>query len=79
MGQKDLTEKNFLLHQDIFADTLNALAYAGRENVHAQDLMPAPTESLYHAGHEKLSNQFSDAAMYEMKNGYRPGYMEVYY
>lgn len=30
MGQKDLTAKNFLLHRDIFADTLNALAYAGR-------------------------------------------------
>lgn len=70
MGQKDLTEKNFLLHQDVFADTLNALAYAGRENVRAQDLMPAPTESFYHADQGKLTNQFSDAAMYEMKNGH---------
>ena len=70
MGQKDLTEKNFLLHQDIFADILNALMYAGEEYLCAQDLMPAPTESFYHAGREKLANQFSDAAMYEMKNGH---------
>lgn len=31
MEQKDLTEKNFLLHNDIFVDILNALAYAGRK------------------------------------------------
>ncbi|MCH5341316.1 MAG: Rpn family recombination-promoting nuclease/putative transposase [Acetatifactor sp.] len=70
MGQKDLTEKNFLLHQDIFADTLNALMYDGEEYLCAHDLMPAPTESFYHAVRGKLANQFSDAAMYEMKNGH---------
>lgn len=69
MGQKDLTGKNFLLHRDVYADTLNALAYAGREMVRAEDLLPAPTESFYHAGRGKLSNQFSDTSMYEMKNG----------
>lgn len=69
MGQKDLTEKKFLLHQDVYADTLNALAYAGREVVRAEDLLSAPTESFYHAGRGKLANQFSDVSMYEMKNG----------
>lgn len=70
MGQKDLTGKNFLLHQDIFADTLNALAYAGREVVCAEDFLPAPTESFYYAEQGKIANQFSDAAMYEMKSGH---------
>lgn len=70
MGQKDLTAKNFLLHRDIFADTLNALAYAGRNTVHAEDLLPAPTESFYHVERGKLANQFGDAAMYEMRSGH---------
>ena len=69
MGQKDLTGKYFLLFPDVFADILNALAYAGREVVHADDLQPAPTESFYHAGQGKLADQFSDAAMYDMRNG----------
>ena len=69
MGQKDLTGKNFVLYPDVYADTLNALAYAGREVVRAEDLIPAPTESFYYASREKLTDQFSDAAMYEMRDG----------
>lgn len=69
MGQKDLTEKNFLMYQDIYADTLNVLAYAGREVVLANELFPAPTESFYQADREKLANQFNDVSMYEMRNG----------
>lgn len=69
MGQKDLTGKNFMLYPDVYADILNALAYAGREVVYAGDLLPASTESLYPAGHGKLADQFSDAAMYQMKDG----------
>ena len=70
MGQKDLTAKSFLLHRNIFADTLNALAYAGRYAVHAEDLLPAPTESFYLAERGKLANQFGDAAMYEIISGH---------
>lgn len=70
MGQKDLTAKNFLLHRDIFADTLNALAFVGRNAVSAEDLVPAPTESFYHVEKGKLANQFDDAAMYEMRSGH---------
>ena len=69
MGQKDLTGKNFILYPDVYADTLNALAYAGREVVHAEDLLPAPTESFYPVEQSKLTDQFSDAAMHEMRNG----------
>lgn len=69
MGQKDLTEKNFFMYQDIYADTLNVLAYAGREVVLANELFPAPTESFYQADREKLANQFNDVSMYEMRNG----------
>ena len=69
MGQKDLTGKNFILYPDVYADTLNALAYAGREVVHAEDLLPAPTESFYPVDQGKLTDQFSDAAMYEVRDG----------
>lgn len=69
MGQKDLTEKNFLMYQDIFADTLNALVYAGREAVRTENLLPAPTESFYHVDKGKLANQLNDASMYEMRDG----------
>ena len=68
MGQKDLTEKNFLLYPDVFADTLNALAYAGREVVCEEKLFPAPSESFYHAGQGKMADQFSDVSMFEMKD-----------
>ena len=69
MGQKDLTGKNFILYPDVYADTLNALAYAGRKVVHAEDLLPAPTESFYHVDQGKLTDQFNDVAMNEMRNG----------
>ncbi|MCM1044064.1 MAG: hypothetical protein NC417_01000 [Candidatus Gastranaerophilales bacterium] len=69
MGQKDLTEKNFIMYPDVYADILNALVFAGKETVHTEDLMPAPTESFYYVGRGRLSNQFSDAAMYEMQEG----------
>lgn len=69
MGQKDLTEKYFLLYPDIFADTLNVLAYAGREVICAENLLPAPTESFYHVGRGKMADQFNDVSMYEMKDG----------
>lgn len=68
MGQKDLTEKYFLLYPDVFADTLNALAYAGRDVVCADNLLPAPSESFYHAGQGKMADQFSDVSMFEMKD-----------
>lgn len=60
MGQKDLTGKNFMLYPDIYADTLNALAYAGKELVCPENLLPAPTESIYPTISGKLTDQFSD-------------------
>ena len=68
MGQKDLTEKYFLLYPDVFADNLNALVYAGREVVCAENLLPAPSESFYHAGKGKIADQFSDVSMFEIKD-----------
>lgn len=69
MGQKDLTGKNFMLYPDIYADTLNALAYAGKGLVCPENLLPAPTESIYPTISGKLTNQFSDVSMFEMQNG----------
>ena len=69
MGQKDLAGKNLMLYPDVYADILNSLAYAGREVICAENLLPAPTESFYYAGRGKLADQFSDVAMYEMQEG----------
>ena len=69
MGQKDLTGKNFMLYPDIYADTLNALAYAGKELVCPENLLPAPTESIYPTISGKLTDQFSDVSMFEMRDG----------
>ena len=69
MGQKDLTGKNFMLYPDIYADTLNALAYAGKDLVCSKNLLPAPTESFYPTVSGKLTDQFNDVSMFEMRNG----------
>jgi hypothetical protein len=62
-----LTQKNLESYPDVFADTVNALMYDGRQVVKEEKLVPAPTESIYEDG-EKLRNQFQDVGMYVMDN-----------
>jgi len=69
MGQKDLTQKQMEAYADVFADLINALLYGGQPVVLAQELKPAPTESVYDTGAKKLKNQFADISYYIVRDG----------
>ncbi len=69
MGQKDLTEKNLEFYPDVFADILNVLLYQGEQVVSAEELQPAPTETLYMGKEDKLHNQFHDVSKYVVHGG----------
>lgn len=69
LGEKDKNEKYFVAYPDVFADVLNSLIYHGKEMVREENLMPAPTESLYVGKEGGLKNQFRDFGMYEMSQG----------
>lgn len=66
MGQYDLTQKNLEYYQDVFADTVNALLYKGKQVIQPCNLYPAPTETLYRSKENRLRNQFHDVSKYEM-------------
>ena len=44
--RKDLAEKDFIAFPDVAADVLNALLFDGESIVSAEELIPAPTETL---------------------------------
>lgn len=69
MGQKDLTEKNLESFPDVFTDIVNALMYDGDIVIKEEDLIPAPTETIYGGGNGELNNQFQDVGMYVVSNG----------
>ena len=66
MSQKDLTEKYLEAYPDVFADIINALLYQGEQIVLAENLQPAPTETLYKSKLGIMRNQFHDVSKYEM-------------
>lgn len=68
MGQKDLTEKNLESFSDVFTDIVNALMYDGDIVIKEEDLIPAPTETIYGGGNGELNNQFQDVGMYVVSN-----------
>jgi hypothetical protein len=68
LGQNDLTQKNLESYPDVFADTVNALMYDGRQIVKEEKLVQAPTESIYEDG-DTLRNQYQDVGMYIMEDG----------
>ena len=70
MGQKDLAQKHLESYPDVFADVVNALLYGGRKIVREEELLPAPTESLYSNDGKKLKNQFQDMSMYIVCSGH---------
>ena len=69
MGQKDLTEKNLEYYPDVFADIVNALLYQGNQIVNSNELLPAPTETMYYSQSGKLRNQFHDVSKFATKHG----------
>ncbi len=64
----DLVTKNFEAYPDVAADIINALMYQGKPLVREDDLVPAPTESIYQ-GREALRNQYEDLGKYELIDG----------
>lgn len=64
--KNDLVTKNFETFPDVAADIINALLHSGNNVVIKENLMPAPTESIYTTGENRLRNQLQDVVKYEM-------------
>lgn len=64
--KNDLVTKNFETFPDVAADIINALLHNGKHVVTKENLMPAPTESIYTTGENELRNQLQDVTKYEM-------------
>lgn len=69
MGNKDKTEKLFVACRDVFAEFINSLVYQGEEIIKEKDLLQGPTESIYGGAGTKLSSQFQDYSMYDVRGG----------
>ena len=67
--KNDLVTKNFETFPDVAADIINALLHDGEIVVTKENLMPAPTESIYEDKTKTLRNQLEDVAKYEMADG----------
>lgn len=67
--KNDLVTKNFEAFPDVAADIINALLHNGENVVTKENLMPAPTESIYEDKTKMLRNQLEDVAKYEMADG----------
>lgn len=68
MAVKDIQEKILMSYSDVFADCENALTYGGRQQLKAEDMHPAPTESFYWGAGE-MHSQFCDVSAYLMEKG----------
>ncbi|MFR2148328.1 MAG: hypothetical protein ACLS5C_08080 [Waltera sp.] len=64
--ENDLVTKNFEIFPDVVADIINALLHNGKLVVTKENLLPAPTESIYTSGENRLRNQLQDVVKYEM-------------
>lgn len=67
--KNDLVTKNFETFPDVAADIINALLHEGNDVVDKENLMPAPTESIYTTVGNELRNQLQDVTKYEMAEG----------
>ena len=65
---KDLVMKDFEAYSDVAADLLNVFLYEGQQRVKQENLLAAPTETIYQ-GQERLRNQLEDVGKYEMHCG----------
>ena len=69
MESKDKTEKLFVACRDVFVEFINSLVYHGEKILTEMDLLPGPTESIYGGPGTKLSSQFQDCSMYDVRGG----------
>ena len=65
---KDLVMKDFEAYPDVAADLLNVFLYEGQQRVKQENLLAAPTETMYQ-GQKRLRNQLEDVSKYEMHSG----------
>lgn len=64
MGEKDITEKILEDHNDVFADIINALVFAGEQKILAESLENTAVHSQYKADDEKVHELERDIAKY---------------
>lgn len=63
METNDIVTKEFEAYPDVAADILNALLHKGEKVVREENLLPAPTETLYR-GSRGNRNQLEQPAEY---------------
>lgn len=64
MGQKDITEKLLMDHNDVFADIVNGFLFKGKQIVKPDDLENAQVISQYKADNGKLHEMERDVSKY---------------
>ncbi len=64
MGEKDITEKVLEDHNDVFADIINGLLFAGEQRVLPEALENTGIHSQYKAEDEKVHELERDVAKY---------------
>ena len=64
MGEKDIAEKKFADHNDVFADIVNGLLFHGKQMISPESLTPAQTRSQYKADNGKLHEMERDTSKY---------------
>ncbi len=62
MGEKDLTEKQLLELEDVFADIVNVLLFNGKPLILPEELKPAKRDSIYKDKELKIRMQERDIA-----------------
>lgn len=68
MAEKDKTEKKLEDYNDVFAEILNVLLFE-RNLIKQEQLINAPTESVYKAIDKKMRGQFRDTSKYYQNAG----------
>ncbi len=68
MQEKDKAMKDFESFPDVAADIINVLVYEGKQIVNPDNLLPAPTETVYKRKNV-LRNQYEDVEVYEHLDG----------
>lgn len=64
MGEKDITEKILEDHNDVFADIINGLIFAGEQRILPESLENTAVHSQYKADDEKVHELERDVAKY---------------
>ena len=75
MGEKDISEKQLLELEDVFADIVNALLLDGKPVIMPEDLKPAKRDSTYRDKDLKLRMQERDVAKLWIKGNVRLAFL----